>query len=124
MAHAQMVVAQLHRLFVERQMQELSDQQLLHFFAQDRSEDAFAALVERHGRLVMGVCRHVLHHAQDAEDAFQATFLVLACKARSIRKQEALASWLHGVAYRMALKAKRDAGKRRAQTGQPCLGAQ
>ncbi|HEV3146568.1 MAG TPA: sigma-70 family RNA polymerase sigma factor [Gemmataceae bacterium] len=119
MANAQIgpVVAQLHRLFVERQMQELSDQQLLQFFAQDRNEDAFAALVERHGRLVMGVCRHVLHHAQDAEDAFQATFLVLACKARSIRKQEALASWLHGVAYRMALKAKRDATRRRVQTG-------
>src|SRR5579864_127069 len=119
MANAQIgpVLGQLNRLFAERQSQELSDQQLLQFFAHDRNEDAFAALVERHSRLVMGVCRHVLQHAQDAEDAFQATFLVLACKARSIRKPEALTSWLHGVAYRMALKAKRDAARKSMRSG-------
>jgi RNA polymerase sigma factor (sigma-70 family) len=64
--------------------------------------------------MVLRVCRRVLHHTQDSEDAFQATFLVLAGKATSIRKTEALASWLHGVAHRVALRAKRDAGRRHA----------
>src|SRR5437667_7628808 len=116
MANAQLgsVLHHLRRLVAARQTEALSDQQLLHVFASDNDQNAFTALVERHGRLVLSVCRHVLQHVQDAEDAFQATFLVLARKARSIRKREALASWLHGVAYRMAIKAKRDAARRRS----------
>ncbi len=80
----------------------LSDQQLLQRFLHERSEASFAALVARHGPMVLSVCRRILQHAQDAEDAFQATFLVLARKAGSIRKQTSLGSWLHGVAYHSA----------------------
>ncbi|HTU90740.1 MAG TPA: sigma-70 family RNA polymerase sigma factor [Gemmataceae bacterium] len=96
----------------------LSDAQLLQQFAARREEAAFAALVQRHGLLVWGVCQHLLHHEQDAEDAFQATFLVLARRAGSIRKTEAVGSFLHGVAYRIALRAKQNARKRQAHERQ------
>jgi RNA polymerase sigma factor (sigma-70 family) len=93
---------------------ELTDAQLLLRFASDHREEAFAALMQRYGHLVWGVCRHVLRHDHDAEDAFQATFLVLARCSASIRKHEALASWLHSTAYRIALRARRAAATRRA----------
>src|SRR5579875_967610 len=79
-----------------------TDQQLVEQFATQREQASFAALVRRHGLMVLGVCRRVLGHEQDAEDAFQATFLELAKKAGTIRKQDSLSSWLHGVAYHIA----------------------
>jgi RNA polymerase sigma factor (sigma-70 family) len=91
---------------------DLTDGQLLERFL-DGQEEAFATLVRRHGRTVLGVCRRVLTNAHDAEDAFQATFLVLVQKARSITKREAVGSWLYGVAYRVALKARAEAVRRR-----------
>jgi RNA polymerase sigma factor (sigma-70 family) len=89
------------------------DTDLLQRFVRQRDEEAFAALVKRHGPVVLGVCRRVLHQAQDAEDVFQATFLVLARKAGSIRRRESVGSWLHGIAYRLACKARADAARRR-----------
>jgi RNA polymerase sigma factor (sigma-70 family) len=91
-----------------------SDAELLERFTTKRESDAFAALMQRHGRMVWGVCRHVLRQEQDAEEAFQATFLVLARKAGSIRKNAAVASWLHGTAYHIARRARRDSATRRS----------
>jgi RNA polymerase sigma factor (sigma-70 family) len=96
----------------------LTDGELIQRFAAQREEAAFSALVQRHGALVWGVCQHLLHHEQDAEDAFQATFLVLARRAASIRKTEALGSFLHGVAYRIALRAKQSARRRQSRERQ------
>jgi RNA polymerase sigma factor (sigma-70 family) len=90
-----------------------SDRVLLERFASRHEEAAFALLVERHGPLVLGVCRRLLRQEQDAEDAFQGTFLVLARKVRSLRWQESVGSWLYQVAYRVALKARSDAARRR-----------
>jgi RNA polymerase sigma factor (sigma-70 family) len=96
----------------------LTDGQLLRQFASGRDGSAFAALVRRHGPMVLGVCRRVLGHAQDAEDAFQATFLVLARKARSLADPEAVGPWLYGVAYRTALEARAMSRRRRAREKQ------
>jgi RNA polymerase sigma factor (sigma-70 family) len=91
------------------------DSQLLHRFASHRDEDAFAALVRRHGPMVLAVCRRVLHDAHAAEDCFQATFLTLARKAGALREPESLGPWLYGVANRTALKARERAARRRVR---------
>src|SRR5690242_8711204 len=109
----EVVLPRLCRLIGPQFGGDLSDRALLERFLAQRDAAAFAALVRRHGPAVLGVCRRLLHHAQDAEDAFQATFLVLVRKGRSIAKREAVGSWLYGVAYRVALKARADAGRRR-----------
>ncbi len=91
----------------------LPDRELLERFTATRDEAAFAELVSRHGALVLGVCRRTLRREQDAEDAFQAAFLVLARKAGSIRQTESLASWLVGVAWRSAARLRTDLAERR-----------
>ena len=93
-----------------------SDRQLVERALAGRDEAAFQTIVHRHGPMVYRVGWRVLLHLQDAEDAFQATFLVLARKLRTVRKRASLASWLHGVARRVALKAKaQSAGRRRLE---------
>jgi RNA polymerase sigma factor (sigma-70 family) len=90
-----------------------NDQELLRRFAHNRDEDAFTTIVEKYGPMVLGVCRRILQNSQDVEDAFQATFLVLVRKVGSLRQPGSLASWLYGVAYRTALKARALAAQRR-----------
>ena len=126
MSHVQLgaVVRHIRTVVASEETRGLSDRQLLDQFVVRKDPAAFAVLVQRHGPLVLGVCRHLLGNEQDTEDAFQATFLVLARKAGSIHKGEALAAWLHGVAYRTAMKAKRDAARRRAHEARAGRGQQ
>jgi RNA polymerase sigma factor (sigma-70 family) len=90
-----------------RRLAASSDEQLLADFLARRSDEAFAALLGRHGPMVLNVCRRILHDAHAAEDVFQATFLVLADRAAAIRRPASLAGFLHGVAYRLAVRARR-----------------
>jgi RNA polymerase sigma factor (sigma-70 family) len=92
---------------------ELSDRELVERFAERADGESFAALVQRHGAMVLGVCRRVLSHEQDAEDVFQAVFLVLSRKAARLREKGTVGPWLYGVAYRLALRARHVARKQR-----------
>jgi RNA polymerase sigma factor (sigma-70 family) len=113
-----LILQRLRRLLGGRSGDDLGDGPLLERFRRQRDEAAFTALVRRHGPLVLGVCRRVLRQEQDAEDCFQATFLVLARKAGSIRRAEALGPWLYEVAYRIALKARARAARQRTHERQ------
>ncbi len=112
-AQLQTLVRRLHRL--AGGTEGLSDRQLLQRFAAEHDEAAFAVLVRRHGGLVFGVCKRILHNEADAEDAFQATFLVLARRAAALPWQESVGGWLHEVAHRVALKARTERSRRQAQ---------
>src|SRR5262245_17461133 len=112
------ILRHLRRSALPREGPELTDGQLLEAYISRRDETALAALVHRHGPMVWGVCRRVLPHYHDAEDAFQATFLVLVRKAGSIASPELLANWLHGVARQTAWKAQATAARRRARERQ------
>jgi RNA polymerase sigma factor (sigma-70 family) len=102
----------IRRISTNPRVKDSPDQELLRRFLGERDESAFEALLRRHGPMVLDVCRSVLGNAADAEDAFQATFLILARQAHSIRKSASLASWLHGVAHRTALRARANSARR------------
>jgi RNA polymerase sigma factor (sigma-70 family) len=107
-------LSRLRELVARKGATQLPDRELLDHFVCRHEERAFEVLVERHGPLVLGVCRRLLHNCHDAEDAFQATFWALARKAGSIQKHDSLAGWLHQVAYRVSLRA-RERSATRAQ---------
>jgi RNA polymerase sigma factor (sigma-70 family) len=118
------VLHHLRRLTRTPAADALSDSQLLQRFAQTREEAAFQTLVDRHGPMVLGVCRRLLADPHDADDAFQATFLVLIRKAEALTLWGSLASWLYGVAYRTALKARSEAARRRRYERQAAVDPQ
>src|SRR5262249_11728962 len=101
---------------------QLSDGELLRRFTAGRDESAFAVLLYRHGPMVLGVCRRILGNEADAEDAFQAVFLVLARKAAALRHQGRVGGWLHGVAHNTALKARAMTRKRRVKEREAMAG--
>jgi RNA polymerase sigma factor (sigma-70 family) len=106
-------VRQLRGMLATQNAAGLTDADLWKRYVGARDEAAFEMLVRKHGPMVLGTCRRILHNKQDAEDAFQATFLVFVRKAASLRTPPTLAGWLHGVARRTALAARRAAAKRR-----------
>jgi RNA polymerase sigma factor (sigma-70 family) len=109
------VIRHLRRVALGQDGGGLTDGQLLECYLAQREEGAFAALVRRHGPMVLSVCRRVLHNVHDAEDAFQATFLILVRKADSVVPRQLVGNWLYGVAYRTALKARTMNARRRAR---------
>jgi RNA polymerase sigma factor (sigma-70 family) len=107
------VLSHLRKLMGHGPSTRQNERALLERFVHQHDESAFAELVQRHGPMVLGVCRRILQNAADADDAFQVTFLTLACKARSLRDGQALASWLYRVAAHTALRARANAARRR-----------
>jgi RNA polymerase sigma factor (sigma-70 family) len=100
------MIRHLRRAAIQRDAAALTDGELLEQYLAGRDETAFEVLLRRHGAMVLGVCRRILRNEADAEDAFQATFLVFVRKASSIRSRGTVSNWLYGVAYNTALKAK------------------
>jgi RNA polymerase sigma factor (sigma-70 family) len=119
MAHAQIraVLQHVQAVVAAENAACQSDGALLGAFLKANDQAAFSVLVKRHGPLVLSVCRRVLHNLEEAEDGFQATFLLLVRKAAALRKMPSLAGWLHGVAYRVALQARRADRRRRKHEG-------
>jgi len=107
------VIGHLRRVALQHDGAGLSDGELLDGYITRRDEGSFKALLHRHGAMVLGVCRRILRNEADAEDAFQATFLVLVRKAASVRPRSMVSNWLYGVAHNTALKAKAMNRKRR-----------
>jgi RNA polymerase sigma factor (sigma-70 family) len=111
------VLDHIRRIALRQEAARLTDGQLLERFIKRRDDAAFDAIARRHGPMVMGVCQRILRNRHDAEDAFQATFLVLVRKAASIASRRLLGNWLYGVAYNTALKARAaNARRRRRET--------
>ncbi len=111
----------LETLFSAGTASGLTDAQLLERFISgrdDTKEAAFESLVLRHGPMVFDICQKIMGNTHDAQDAFQATFLILATKSRSIMRQGSVSSWLHGVALRVARRARVDAARRKVQERQ------
>src|SRR5260370_23818592 len=109
------VIRYIRKLAGAGQGGESTDGQLLGRFVKNRDERAFAAIVERHGPMVLSVCRRLLNWANDVDDVFQAVFLVLVRKSGSIGKPELLANWLYGVTCRTAVKARGEGFRRQAR---------
>jgi RNA polymerase sigma factor (sigma-70 family) len=108
-------VRQIHTLFRVGAAGGLTDHELLdQFLTGDEAEATFVVLIDRHGPMVRSLCRSLLGDHHEADDAFQATFLVLARRAGSIRDKQALASWLYGIAYRVCMRMRTEATRRRA----------
>jgi RNA polymerase sigma factor (sigma-70 family) len=109
------VLHQFEQLFNHGTVAGLSEAELLERFVTHRDDSAFEALMTRHGPMVLGVCRQLLHDPNDVDDAFQATFLVLVRKAGTLRRCDLLGNWLYGVAYRVATRARMMASRRTAR---------
>src|SRR5262245_8831582 len=107
------VLGHIRKVAAAQLARDLPDRNLLEAFVARRDEAGFAALVRRHGPMVLGLCRRILGNEQDAEDAMQATFLVLSRQAHSLRPEKSLVGWLYSVAYRTAQKARVAAARRR-----------
>ena len=112
------VLEHLHRLVGSRTPDDETDGYLLERFSTQQDQAAFASLLQRHGPLVLGACRRILNDPNDAEDAFQATFLVLTRKAATLDRTGSIANWLYTVAYHLALRARAAAARRRDQERQ------
>src|SRR5262249_42469177 len=107
-----LVLDQVRKLVSERELDRLTDRELLKCYAKKRDAEAFSVLVQRHGLMVFHVCRRLLYDSHDVEDVFQAAFLILMRRAGSHKWEESVGHWLHLVAYRLALRVHKNARRR------------